>query len=211
MLASIILCALGTWQIYRLEWKQNMLENLEREYQKPAEAIPLALDSISTLSKSDIVRGTLNGTLKADTVIATSNGQNAFNIYSILRLEDEGHLIVRLGTSARIDHDLNSNTPYTITGAARKIPKSWRAGIKNDINNQQWIYLDRDDVRRSTGLNDLPDTVLVAEAITPSIDNITPASERYTPNNNHKQYAFFWFSMCAIMWVVYYARFWRKS
>jgi surfeit locus 1 family protein len=209
VLGSMILCALGSWQLVRLDWKHSLLASIEIEYAKDAIQHPLTVNDFMSLKKNTLMRGSVSGHWDSNNIIALYNAKDGHDFYVPLRLKDGGHVLVSIGSGK--DTPTLTTKYVTITGAARMQGDPWRFGIKNIPEKGQWVYLDMNDIRAHTSIKDLPQSILYAETQQPKTKSLTITAARYAPNNNHLKYAFFWYFMCIAMVSVYYFRFWSKK
>jgi surfeit locus 1 family protein len=201
LLGAVVLCGLGTWQIQRLQWKQELLASIDAEYKKVASEHFLTIKDINSLKKNRILRGVIAGSLDHSNSVSVQDGKQGKIIYIPLRLRDGGAVLVKMPGSSNPDKELGD---AVLVGMLKVVGKPWRFGIKNDLEGEQWAYLDLDDVRAYTGIEALPQVVF-------HVEHRDGVQERYTPNNKHLQYAIFWFTMCMIMLLIYYARFWKDK
>ncbi len=210
LISAIILCSLGAWQLFRLEWKQDLLASIDKEYDKNAKDYPLGITDFTNLQKNEVKRGFVTGSLIRESKILVHFNQG-YNLYVPMSLgNNKGTILVNLGWMKN-NQDVNLPSKIEVTGRAILKKKSWRFGIKNMPDSGEWVYLDMDDVRAYTKLEDISNAVFYAEEINPDIDQLIVSNQRHQPNNNHLKYAIFWFAMCFVMFVIYYKRFFSKS
>ncbi|MBL4588759.1 MAG: SURF1 family protein [Alphaproteobacteria bacterium] len=219
LISTIILCALGTWQIQRLEWKQELLQNLEREYAKDPSSQSLEIEDFQKITKNDVRYGTVTGHFLDEKEVVVGPRihaeQSGYGLYTPLELSTGGVVLIYQGWIAKTKKEPRERSEsqtlgnVTIEGTARYVPKGWRFGIKNSPEKDGWIYIDMDDIAHAKEIDTLPPVIFYAESMSPEIEMIRKDQEKWFPKNNHQQYAIFWFMMCGIMLVVYYFRFWR--
>ena len=210
LISALILCSLGAWQLIRLEWKNNLLAGIDKEYSKDITKHQLGYFDFEYKRSHLVKRGMLTGVFSDEDVIAIHNTSQKYDIYVPLYLEGARHyILVCLGESSTKDIQIPRGS-VTIGGIAMWSGKSWSFGIKNDPDNGQWVYLDMGDIRSFTK-KDIYGMVFYSETVSPDIEGVSQKVERFQPNNNHLKYAVFWFTMCFVMLVVYYKRFFSKA
>ena len=219
LISAIILCALGTWQVQRLEWKKELLRSLEREYAKDPSSQSLKFEDFQKITKNDVRYGTVTGRFIHDKEVVVGPrihaGQDGYGLYTPLELSTGGIVLVYQGWITKNQKKLTQRPEtqflgdVTIEGTARYSVKAWRFGIKNSPKTDGWIYIDMDDIAHAKEIDALPHVILYAESMSPDTFAIIDNQEKWFPKNNHKQYAIFWFMMCGIMLSIYYFRFWH--
>lgn len=209
ILGAFILFALGTWQVIRLDWKLTLLDSIAQEYAKDPSNHPLALDDFTRLEKHTLMRGGISGAWDADHLISIYGYKHGYYFYAPFMLDDGGTVLVDLGFGKK--PPTLPTTKTTLTGSAKVQGSPWRFGIKNTPAQNKWVYIDMDDVRTYTNIENLPQAVFQAETISPPLDHIHQWDKRPTPHNKHLQYLLFWYGMGVLLLIVYYARFWRQQ
>jgi surfeit locus 1 family protein len=218
LLAFIVLCGLGTWQVQRLHWKQQVLADFQRMYAQDAALTALTEDSFKN-PEGAFMRGTAEGTLvfRDDILVGprTRNQKPGYHLITPLLLADGAALLVNRGWIAQEEAQsllgLDSKRPDTrmkIAGVAHRSPRPSMA-LRNNPAAGDWYWIEIPAVAAHFKLPRAIDFVLQSE------DGIAPAGRPYpaplphmpAPPNNHRQYAFTWYSLAAALLVIYGLRF----
>lgn len=215
-LGLCILCGLGTWQLQRLAWKNDLIVKIETAYSaKPAQPLNL------TQNLPEYSYGKITGRFLPDKAFLLGPPQ--------IKDEKPGYrLIVPLQTDT---YTLLINmgwTPYTLdkqpiyhlqgkTITFHGLLKSphWNAFTPdNSPQNDIWFRLNMPEVAAAKALQNLYPDYLLADQANYKFDAAffgDQTQDRLMPNNNHLQYALFWFAMAAAMLTVYVLRFLKEK
>ncbi|MFD1197721.1 SURF1 family protein [Brucella gallinifaecis] len=223
LIAFSILIMLGTWQVERLFWKEELIASTQqRVHEAP---LPLAeMEKIYSDEGTVEYRPvTVSGTFMHQGerhFLATYQGQSGFNVYTPLMLEDGRFVLINRGfvpyekkdPQTRLDGQLDG--PVTITGLARDPLKSKPGYFLPDNDAQKNIFY----------WKDWP--VMAESADIPSLDDAVPffIDADNKPNfgglpiggitiidfpNNHLQYAVTWYGLALALLGVVVVWFWR--
>lgn len=206
-----ILCALGTWQVKRLAWKEGIVADLSAAY-SAGDAAPLPVSALQAGDPS-FAYGQVSGRLLFDKALLLGprvlEKQVGNSLILPFALEDGGSVLVNMGWT---DNTLAQLAlPYapahvTITGLARK--PYWNSFTpENNPAQEAWYRPDITQIADAKDLSAPLPYILYAEAIDGFIFDNFPRNERWAPVNNHAHYAVFWFSMAGILIGIYVLRF----
>lgn len=213
LVAFAILIGLGTWQVQRLHWKENLLATIEVR----RTAAPLPLAGIEARYKStgdvDYTPVTATGVFHHGGerhFLATWKGQSGFFVYTPLELADGRFVFVNRGF---VPYDLKDPAKraagqvegeVTVTGLARNaLPQKPSSLVPdNDPGKNVFYWKDRDAMARSAGLR------ATAEIVPIFIDaDATPNPGGFPIGgvtlidlpNSHLQYAITWYGLAAAL------------
>lgn len=207
--AITILCALGTWQLQRLEWKTTLLKTIEAEYAKDAENIIITQNQ---LDKSlNMTRGSITGTFHHEKQITISprtyNGKPGYHILTPLKIKPKHFILVNRGwiPLGMKNHKTKNRKKIKVTGLFRT-PESPNIFVpKNNPKKGAWHRIDVQQIKYELKLDNIAPVILYAESNKEGFP--IAAATKPNPNNNHMQYALFWFAMAASLLVIYTLRF----
>lgn len=211
-----VLCALGTWQLQRLEWKRGILNALETEYQKEAEEIKLTELRQDLTFKRGLLRGQYLNRQNIMVGPRTYEGKIGKNFYRPFLLAGGQVLFVNQGWVPG-DYNLLVDDVYkpryeTLTGILKLPGEHNMFTPANSPEKAQWYY---PEVKAMAEMLHIKQPVLpyvfVLEKKNDPGPYPQPVATKLKPNNNHLQYAFFWFALAGAMVVVYALRFLRKT
>ncbi len=194
----LILLSLGFWQIYRLNWKLELIKQIENSLINP----PVEL---SNIEKKNYLRIKTSGEIDFDKQIYLYNlneaGRPGFEVVNPIKIGDENYLINRgwIPFEKKGLPEINLIDQNRIVGTLmlQTIPSSFKP--ENDIEKNYWFTLNREDILKFTGRNFSGYVIyLNGEYKIPKPRVITAKI-----SNNHKKYAITWFSMAISILLIY--------
>ena len=201
-------CALGTWQLYRLQWKTALISE-----------ITFGLDSTpvkySNTIKKNYQRVVSEGKFNFEDQIylysLNESGKPGYDVITPYKtLKNENVLVNRGWINKNLKGNLEINlkeNEVKITGLLREIYKANIFKPKNDLKNNIWFSLETNDLTELTG-KQFPNYMIFLE----KPKNKVPAPKKVSIDvpNNHLKYAITWYSI-AISILFYYLYFRRKK
>ena len=202
-----LFCALGTWQLYRLQWKMELISE-----------ITFGLNSTPIKYSNNIEKNyqrvTSEGVYKFEDQIylysLNEKGKPGFDIITPFKTSNNENILVNRGW---IDKKLkgleviNTDKKIKITGLLRKIYKANMFKPENDIKNNIWFSINLNDLEKFTETT-FPNYVIFLE--NPDIKVPLPREITIDVPNNHLKYAITWYSI-AISILLYYLYFRKKK
>ena len=204
-----IFCALGTWQLYRLQWKLELISE-----------ITFGLDSrpieYSNSIKKNYQRVSTKGKFNFDKQIylysLNTNGKPGYDVVTPFRTNKNENVLINRGW---IKKELKNNPVINqdieieqkIIGLLRKIYKPNIFKPDNDLKNNIWFSINLEDLKETTG-QQFNEFVIFLE------DNRakTPLPKKISIDvpNNHLKYAITWYAI-SISIIFYYLYFRKKK
>ncbi|MDC0647468.1 SURF1 family protein [Candidatus Pelagibacter sp.] len=194
----LVLISLGSWQLYRLDWKLNLISEINNSLKNdPVE--------LSKSNKKNYLRITTSGTVDFDKQIYLYNlndsGKPGFEVINPILIGNENYLINRgwISFDQKDQSEINFVNEDKIIGTLKLQTKASTFKPENDIEKNYWFTLNRDDVFKYTGKN-FSNFIIYLNG-----DYKTPEPKVITANisNNHKKYAITWFSMAISILLIY--------
>jgi len=194
----LTLLSLGFWQIYRLNWKLELIEQIENSLKNdPVE--------LSNIEKKNYLRIKTSGNIDFDKQIYLYNlndaGKPGFEVINPIKIGDENYLVNRgwIPFEKKDLPEINLVDQNQIVGTLMLQTKPSTFKPENDIEKNYWFTLDREDILKFTGRN-FSDYVIYlnGEYKIPKTRVITAKI-----SNNHKKYAITWFSMAISILLIY--------
>ena len=192
-------CALGTWQIYRLAWKHDLIARVDARIH----AAPVPAPQGAT-KDDEYRRVTVSGTWlhdKAALTQATTIYGAGYWVMTPLRRQDGSIILINRGfvtPDAKARYDRPAGNAH-VTGLLRLSEPHGGFLRSNDPAADRWHSRDVAAIARSRGLNRaVPGYFIDAAA--------SPAKQRYPIGgltvvhfpDNHLQYAITWFILAAM-------------
>jgi len=193
-----ILISLGSWQLYRLNWKLNLISEIENSLKNnPIE--------FSKANKKNYLRIKTSGTIDFDKQIYLYNlsdsGKPGFEVINPILINNENYLINRgwISFDQKDQSKINFLNEDKIIGTLKLQSKASMFKPENDIEENYWFTLDRDDIFNFTGKR-FSNYIIYLNG-----DYKIPKPKVITADisNNHKKYAITWFSMAISILLIY--------
>jgi surfeit locus 1 family protein len=193
-----VLLSLGSWQLYRLNWKLNLLSEIENSLKNdPVE--------FSKVNKKNYLRIKTSGTIDFNKQIYLYNlnesGKPGFEVINPVLIDNENYLINRgwIPFDKKDKPEVNLINESNIIGTLKLQHKASTFKPENDINKNYWFTLNREDIFKYTGKK-FSDYIIYLNG-----DYKLPKPKVITANisNNHKKYAITWFSMAISILLIY--------
>ena len=223
--ALAILLSLGTWQVQRLHWKEQLLADMAAR----RTAAPVALADIEAMAaKGEDIEYrpvTVSGVFannKERHFFATWRGQTGYYVYTPLMLADGRFHFVNRGfvpfeakePEMRKQGQLTGEQTVTGLARARLAQKPSSIVPDNDLSKNIFYWKDLDVMASSTGIPAdklVPFFIDAGDALNPKGLPIGAVTQFDLPNN-HLQYAVTWYGLAAaLVGVALYALLRRKG
>lgn len=194
----LTLLSLGFWQIYRLNWKLELIEQIENSLKNdPVE--------LSNIEKKNYLRIKTSGDIDFDKQIYLYNlndaGKPGFEVINPIKIGEENYLMNRgwIPFEKKDLPEINLVDQNQIVGTLMLQTKPSTFKPENDIEKNYWFTLDREDILKFTGRN-FSEYVIYLNG-----DYKIPKPRVITAkiSNNHKKYAITWFSMAISILLIY--------
>ena len=202
-----VFCSLGTWQLYRLQWKLDLIDQINTGLKSE----PV---KYSKIIKKNYQRVSVEGKFKFNKQIylysLNETGKPGFDVITPLMTNSNEHVLVNRGWIDKNYKDLKSINVIKeneIVGIFREIPKSNMFKPKNDIFKNVWFSLNQNDLKRFTGIN-FRNYVIFLEGKKTNLP--TPKVITANLTNNHLKYALTWYSV-ALSILIYFLYFRKKQ
>ena len=193
-----MLLSLGSWQLYRLNWKLNLLSEIENSLKNnPVE--------FSKVDKKNYLRIKTSGIIDFNKQIYLYNlnesGKPGFEVINPIIINNENYLINRgwIPFNKKDKPEVNLINESNIVGTLKLQHEASTFKPDNDINKNYWFTLNREDIFKYTGKK-FSDYIIYLNG-----DYKLPKPKVITANisNNHKKYAITWFSMAISILLIY--------
>ena len=193
-----IFIALGSWQLVRLNWKLDLIEQIQSSLKDE----PI---NINNTVLKNYLRIKAIGTIDFENQIYLYNlnekGEPGFEVINPIKINNENYLLNRgwIPFNKKNEKEINIINENNIIGILRKQIKANMFKPKNDILNNYWFTLNRQDLYKLTGEKFSPYIIYL------SSKSELPKAKMITANisNNHKKYAITWFSLAISILLIY--------
>ena len=201
----LIFIALGTWQIIRLNWKNNLILEIENSLKNP----PVEL---TQSNKKNYLKIKTTGSVDFEKQIYLYNlnesGTPGFEVLNPILINEENYLLNRgwIPFEKKDTPEINIFDQNNIVGTLKIQSRKNIFKPDNDIEENYWFSLNREDILKYTGKK-FSKYIIYLDG-----NYQFPQPKKITANisNNHKKYAMTWFSL-AISILLLYLYFRKKN
>ena len=194
----LVLLSLGFWQLYRLSWKLDLINQIENSLKIE----PIELQNVE---KKNYLRIKTSGQIDFEKQIYLYNlnesGKPGFEVINPIKIGKEDYLINRgwISFDKKNKPEINIIDQKNIIGTLMLQSKSSSFKPKNEIDKNYWFTLDREDILKFTGRNFSKYIIY----LNGNYENPRPKVITAKISNNHKKYAITWFSMAISILLIY--------
>ena len=201
----LVFIALGSWQIIRLNWKNNLILEIENSLKKtPVE--------LTQSDKENYLKVKTSGSIDFDKQIylynLNENGTPGFEVINPILIDNKNFLINRgwIPFEKKNTQEIDVLNENNIIGTLKLQGRKNIFKPDNDIKKNYWFSLNRDDISKFTGKEFSKYIIYL------SGNYQFPKPKKITAkiSNNHKKYAITWFSL-AISILLLYLYFRKKN
>lgn len=205
-----VLLGLGTWQLDRREWKQQVLEMRAQRITAPT----LALADIGDDGEPDLfeyrpirLTGRFDGSRSLKLLSRTRAGRVGYHVVTPLAADGGVTVMVDRGwvpVEGKVDVLAAPPGLVSVEGYVRAFETPGPFTPDNNLETGDWFYFDRVEMAAAAGLDTVaPFYVQQAPGAAPP--GLYPAGD--VPNialrNSHLQYALTWYALAVALLVIY--------
>jgi surfeit locus 1 family protein len=203
-----VLVGLGTWQLDRREWKQQVLDIRAQRITAPA----VAYSEIGEIEAAEYrpirVAGRYRQGDSVKLLSRTRKGHPGFHVITPLEIDTESAVIMVDRGWVPVEGNAEISAPpgglVNVEGYARRFEVPGRFTPDNDPAAGVWFYLDRDQLASALNLQALaPFYVQRAPGGGPSGAYPEGGVPNIALRNPHLQYAITWYALALVLLVIY--------
>ena len=203
----ILFCSLGTWQIYRLQWKVDLISEINNGLN--SEPVFYSNTNIKNYQKVKF-SGTFDFEKQIYLYSLNNKGKPGYDIITPLKINSNEILLINRGwiqKDRKGNRNINKVESNSYEGILKKITKPNPFKPDNDIENNIWYSLKLTDLEDFTGYK-LSNFVLFLQ----NNQNNLVENKIVSPDlpNNHLKYALTWYSV-ALSILLYFLYFRKKQ
>ena len=217
LVCLMLLLALGTWQVQRLVWKEDLLATIDTRIHS---APRLLETSLKTEPGTDYWPVTVAGTFRHESerhFFATWNGQSGYDVYTPFEIAPKAFVFVNRGfvpfdrKEAKTRAEGQIVGPVTIEGLTRSVLDKKPSWVVPENQPDKNIFYWK-DIKSMQASANLPAGATVLPVFVDALKSATPPSGLPVGGvtiidlpNNHLQYAITWYGLAAALagvWIV---------
>ena len=189
---------MGSWQLVRLNWKLEILNKIDVSLKKePVDLIANPPEDYLKIKTS----GVIDFNKQIYLYSLNEKGAPGFNVVNPIKINNKNFLLNRgwIPFDKKNTKEINIFDHKTILGTLKKQTKASKFKPANDIKDNYWFTLDRNDVFKYTNKNFSPFIIYLNN------NSELPRPKIITVNipNSHKKYAITWFSLALSIFFFY--------
>ncbi|WP_428489791.1 SURF1 family protein [Rhodopila sp.] len=200
-----ILVGLGTWQIYRLHWKQGILKQIAASEAAPP--APLTPDPASYAKVSATGRFRFDLAVQFGADVRDTNTGPTMGTYQIVPLQRDGAptVLVDRGwvpqqSATAVD---DPTGVVSVTGYVRPGDTQHWFSPTDDTASRQFYTLDPAAIGAAVGVRNVLPFTLVALGPANGASYPAPAQHLPRPPNNHLSYVITWYGLAVALVVIF--------
>ena len=201
----LVFVALGSWQIVRLNWKNNLILEIENSLKNP----PVELTNSNV---ENYLKIKTSGSIDLEKQIYLYNlndtGTPGFEVINPISINNTNYLINRgwIPFEKKNSQEINVFDENDIIGTLKLQGRKNIFKPDNDLEENYWFSLNREDILKFTG-KEFSKYIIYLNG-----NYQVPKPKKITANisNNHQKYALTWFSL-AISILLLYLYFRKKN
>ena len=194
----ILLFSLGTWQLQRLTWKQELIANVKNSIEQ--QAINFQIGKVREFQKVKLA-----GALLKDNYFVyrlNEKGEYGFNLISVLKIDPEYFILIQRGWIPKIEEKYKKNTNkdhISLEGIAYALKAKAPFTPENNKNENFFYHIDEKKIRKLLQIKISP--FLIIQSSTDQFFDNLKNKQNTSMSNNHLQYAITWFvlGICIII------------
>jgi len=201
-----LFCALGTWQLVRLQWKETLIDQIS----KGLKSSPVNYsDKIITNYQRVVIEGKYSFEKQIYLYSLNDKGQPGYDVITPFESRFSENILVNRGwikSNLKNNSIINKTTDGKIQGLILKNRKPNIFKPKNDIKKNIWFSINLKQIKEVTGKN-FNNHLLYLEEKKINV----PKPKKITINlpNNHLKYALTWYSISISIFA--YFLYFRKT
>ncbi len=212
LIGLAILLSLGTWQIQRLQWKQELIAKIEARMDAPPMAYSLAMEDMRHGEDMGFTNVVATGEYEPEKeiyVFGMMDGQAGYFVFTPLKLQETAGdwVYINRGFAAGMEPPTDmalASLPKEVTGVLRL----WQGRPKlasmftpePDIEGRIWYER---DIAAFNQVNDTDTPLVWIDADGAEGSALRPAETLVNLTNRHLEYALTWYGLALTLVVVF--------
>ena len=205
IIISLICFSLSIWQVKRLEWKKNLISNIEKAYNSDSININVLSGDLRNFKfKNVYLEGTFINEKSMFLGPRVNKDQVGYHLITPFLLKDGRYILTNRGWLKEIIKIREPNKEYLIKGILKESDIKNIFTPKNNMEKNLWFYISTDEMSKFAGLR-LEDNIFV-DLIGSNPNHKLTIINSSTPKivNNHLQYAITWAILGLLFLVMNY-------
>ena len=205
IIISLICFSLSIWQVKRLNWKEDLISNIEKAYNSDSININVLSGDLRNFKfKNVYLEGTFINEKSMFLGPRVNKDQVGYHLITPFLLKDGRYILTNRGWLKEIIKIREPNKEYLIKGILKESDIKNIFTPKNNMEKNLWFYISTDEMSKFAGLR-LVDNIFV-DLIGSNPNHKLTIINSSTPKivNNHLQYAITWAILGLLFLVMNY-------
>ena len=201
-----LLIGLGNWQVRRLAWKTNLLDQIAQAENQPAVPLPADPSPFAKVKIAGVLRGDLAALYASEVQTIRSGPQIGAQLIEPLQQPGGEIVLVDLGwVPTGLEYRLPViSGPAVVEGFVHPAEQPGWMAAKDDSASRHFYTLDPPVIGAALGLTHVAPFTLVAMGPKPSTPGAPiPAQHLPRPPNDHLSYAVTWYGLALTLLVIF--------
>ena len=205
IIISLICFSLSIWQVKRLEWKKNLISNIEKAYNSDSININVLSGDLRNFKfKNVYLEGIFINEKSMFLGPRVNKDQVGYHLITPFLLKDGRYILTNRGWLKEIIKIREPNKEYLIKGILKESDIKNIFTPKNNMEKNLWFYISTDEMSKFAGLR-LVDNIFVDLIESNPNDKLTIINSSIPKIvNNHLQYAITWAILGLLFLVMNY-------
>lgn len=201
----VVLLGLGTWQVERLHWKQDVLAQIARAEAGPAVKLPAEPEPYTKVQVTGHLRGDLSASYGAEVRDTPAGTQLGTYLIEPLERGDGDAILVDRGwvPDKRPQPIARPEGDVTLEGYVRPSDTPGLFSATDNPAIRQFYTLNATAIGAALGLRQVAPFILVALGPAPPEHYPDPARHLPRPPNDHLSYAITWYGLAIALVVIF--------
>ncbi len=204
IIVSLICLSLSIWQIKRLKWKKNLINNIEQAYNSEAINInKLTGDLLNFKFKKVYLEGYFINEKSMFLGPRVNKDQVGYNLITPFLLKDNRYILINRGWIEEKKKIKKEEKEYKIKGILKEANIKNIFTPKNSMKKNSWFYISTDQMSKFAELKVIDNIFLNLIESNPN-DKFVFINPFPKISNNHLQYAITWAILALLFLVMNY-------
>ena len=205
IIISLICFSLSIWQVKRLEWKKNLISNIEKAYNSDSININVLSGDLRNFKfKNVYLEGTFINEKSMFLGPRVNKDQVGYHLITPFLFNDNRYILVNRGWLKKIIKIKEQKKEYLIKGILKESDIKNIFTPKNNMEENLWFYISTKQMSEFSKLK-LVDNIFVDLIKSNSNDKLTIINSSIPKIvNNHLQYAITWAILGLLFLVMNY-------
>ena len=204
IIASLICLSLSVWQIKRLKWKEDLINNLENAYNADAINInELSGNLLNFKFKKVFLEGYFVNEKSMFLGPRVNKEQVGYNLITPFSLKDDRYILINRGWLKEKIKIKKEEKKYKIKGILKEANIKNVFTPKNSMNENLWFYINTDQMSEFSQVKVIDNIFLTLIESNPD-DKFVVINSVPKISNNHLQYSITWAILAFLFLIMNY-------